>query len=209
VTGFGTPYIYICVCVCVSIYIHIYIFFFWDRAAAPGGVGLPHYRHFTITLRHTTLGKTPLDGWSDRRTDLSLTIHNRYQTQTSFHLAGFEPAILTNERQQQSYAFLRHTTTGLVCVCMFVYAYTYVHTLTHMICPHYAVPIVTLCTTFCMSHCCVLASVFSFFFQGRFPFPSCNILVWANCVIYFLKSDQHRRSWRSQASRNKSIRRTR
>ena len=26
------------------------------------GQGLPHYQGFTITLRHTTLGKTPLDG---------------------------------------------------------------------------------------------------------------------------------------------------
>ena len=30
-------------------------------ATAPSGTGLPHYRGFTITLRHTTLGRTPLD----------------------------------------------------------------------------------------------------------------------------------------------------
>jgi hypothetical protein len=30
-------------------------------ATAPSGPGLPHYRGFTITLRHTTLGRTPLD----------------------------------------------------------------------------------------------------------------------------------------------------
>ena len=28
---------------------------------APSGTGPPHYRGFTITLRHTTLGITPLD----------------------------------------------------------------------------------------------------------------------------------------------------
>jgi hypothetical protein len=28
---------------------------------APSGPGPPHYRGFTITLRHTTVGRTPLD----------------------------------------------------------------------------------------------------------------------------------------------------
>jgi hypothetical protein len=35
----------------------------------------PHYRNFTITLRHTTLDRTPLDDWSARRTDLVLLTH--------------------------------------------------------------------------------------------------------------------------------------
>ena len=30
-------------------------------ATAPSGPGSPHYRGFMITLRHTTLGRTPLD----------------------------------------------------------------------------------------------------------------------------------------------------
>jgi hypothetical protein len=30
----------------------------------------PHCRGYTITFRHTTLGKTPLDGWSARHRDL-------------------------------------------------------------------------------------------------------------------------------------------
>jgi len=34
------------------------------------GLGLLHYRGFTITLRHTTLGRTPLDEWSALRRDL-------------------------------------------------------------------------------------------------------------------------------------------
>jgi hypothetical protein len=33
-------------------------------AKDPSGPGRPHYRGFTITLRHTTLGRTPLDEWS-------------------------------------------------------------------------------------------------------------------------------------------------
>jgi hypothetical protein len=34
---------------------------------APSGSGPPHYRVFTITLRLTTLGRTPLDNWSAHR----------------------------------------------------------------------------------------------------------------------------------------------
>jgi hypothetical protein len=33
---------------------------------APSGPAPPHYRCFTITLKHTTLGRTPLDEWSAR-----------------------------------------------------------------------------------------------------------------------------------------------
>ena len=35
--------------------------FFPHGATAPRGPGPSHYRGFTITLRHTTLGRTPLD----------------------------------------------------------------------------------------------------------------------------------------------------
>ena len=35
--------------------------------AAPSGPGLSYCRGCTITLRHTTLGRTPLDEWSARR----------------------------------------------------------------------------------------------------------------------------------------------
>jgi len=50
----------------------------------PGGQGPPHYRGFTITLRHFTFGRTPLDEWSARRRDLYLTTHNT-QTTTDRH----------------------------------------------------------------------------------------------------------------------------
>jgi hypothetical protein len=66
-------------------------------ARAPSGPGPPHYRCFTITLRHITFGRTPLDEWSARRRDLYLTTHNR---QTSMPSAGFEPAIPASERPQ-------------------------------------------------------------------------------------------------------------
>ena len=35
--------------------------FFYHGATVPSGPGPPHYRRFMITLRHTTLGRTPLD----------------------------------------------------------------------------------------------------------------------------------------------------
>jgi hypothetical protein len=54
-------------------------FFFCD-ATAPGGLGPPSYRGFTITLRHTTLGRNPLDEWSARHRDLYLTAHSNQNT---------------------------------------------------------------------------------------------------------------------------------
>jgi len=42
----------------------IKIFLSWRNS--PSGPGPPHYRGFTITLGHTTLGGTPLDEWSAR-----------------------------------------------------------------------------------------------------------------------------------------------
>jgi len=45
-------------------------------ATAPSGPWPPHCRRFTVTLRHTTLGRTPLDEWSARRRELCITKHN-------------------------------------------------------------------------------------------------------------------------------------
>jgi hypothetical protein len=61
---------------------------FFRVAAAPSGPGPPHYRGFAITLRHIALGRTPLDKWSARRTDLYLTIHNTHSRETSIHPGG-------------------------------------------------------------------------------------------------------------------------
>ena len=57
----------------------------------PGGPAPPHYRGFTITLTHTTLGKTPLYEWSARRRDLYLTKHNTRNRDPCLPRAGFEP----------------------------------------------------------------------------------------------------------------------
>jgi hypothetical protein len=55
---------------------------------------------FEITLRHITLGNTPLDKWSARRTGLYLTTHNDDKIQTSMLPAEFEPAIPLSEQPQ-------------------------------------------------------------------------------------------------------------
>jgi hypothetical protein len=61
-------------------------------ARALSGPGPPHYRGFTITLRHTTLGRTPLDKCSALGTDLYLTTHNTHKRETSMLPERFEPA---------------------------------------------------------------------------------------------------------------------
>ena len=49
----------------------------WRFDPIPGS-GLP-WRGFTITLRHITFGRTPLDEWSVRRRDLYLTTNNTHK----------------------------------------------------------------------------------------------------------------------------------
>jgi hypothetical protein len=56
-------------------------------ATAPSGQGRPHYRGFTITPRHTTRGRTPLDEWSAWRKDLYQTTHKHSQ-ETNIHSPG-------------------------------------------------------------------------------------------------------------------------
>jgi hypothetical protein len=66
----------------------------------PNGPRPPHYRGFMIILRHTTLGRTPLDKWSARRRDLYLKTHNTHTRQTSMPTAGLESTIPASERPQ-------------------------------------------------------------------------------------------------------------
>jgi hypothetical protein len=69
-------------------------------ATAPRGPRPFHCLGFTITLRHTTLCRTPLDEWSARRRDLCLITHNTHYRQTSMPPAGFQPVIPASERPQ-------------------------------------------------------------------------------------------------------------
>jgi len=57
---------------------------------APSRPVPPHYRSFSITVRHITLGRTPLDGWLARRKDLFRTEHNTQKIETAMFSEGFE-----------------------------------------------------------------------------------------------------------------------
>jgi len=69
-------------------------------STAPCGPGPPQFRGFTITVTHTTLGRTPLDEWSARRRNLYLATYNAHRRRTSTRPAGFEPEISARERPQ-------------------------------------------------------------------------------------------------------------
>jgi hypothetical protein len=85
-------------------YLQILLQIFFVAQQPPIGPRLPHYRSFTITLRQSTLSRTPLDDWSAPHRQLYLTTHNTHNRQTSMPPAGFEPAIPASERPQ-TYAF--------------------------------------------------------------------------------------------------------
>jgi hypothetical protein len=75
----------------------VLIFFWLDRPSRPRP---PHCWGFEITLRHTTLCRTTMDGRSICRRDLYLKTHNTHKGQTSMPPAGIESAIATSEWPQ-------------------------------------------------------------------------------------------------------------
>jgi hypothetical protein len=85
-----------------------WIFFFCGPTSHIGS-GPPHCWGFTITLRHTTLIRTPLDEWSARRRDLYLTARNTHKRQTSMSSVGFKPTIPAS-KQPQTHALARVAT---------------------------------------------------------------------------------------------------
>ena len=61
--------------------------FFPRGVTSPSGPEPPSYRGFTITLRHTTLGRTPLDEWLARRRDFRPLNDNIQRSQeTDIHV---------------------------------------------------------------------------------------------------------------------------
>jgi len=62
---------------------------FFQVETAPSGPGPPHYREFTIILRHTTFERTHLD----ERSATPLPINTQHSQQTSMPPVGFEHAI--------------------------------------------------------------------------------------------------------------------
>jgi hypothetical protein len=60
---------------------------------SPSGPRPHHCRGFTITVKHTTLGRTLPDEWSARRRDLYLTTNNTHNRHTSMTPVRFEHTI--------------------------------------------------------------------------------------------------------------------
>jgi hypothetical protein len=67
--------------------------FFPNGATAPRKSVPPHYGDFTITFRHTTRGRNPLDEWLAGCRDIYLAAHNNHNRETSIPLVEFEPAV--------------------------------------------------------------------------------------------------------------------
>jgi len=63
---------------------------FYYGSTAPSGPEPPHYRGFTITLRHSTPGTIPPNEWSTRSRGLDMTTQKR---QTYIPPARIEPAV--------------------------------------------------------------------------------------------------------------------
>jgi hypothetical protein len=93
-------------------YIYVFNFFYNLTQQPPIGPRRPHYRGFMFTLRHTTVGRTPMDEWSARRRDLYLTAQNSHKKQTSMPPVGFKPAIPASERPQTDALDVAATGTG-------------------------------------------------------------------------------------------------
>ena len=79
-----------------TIYSHSILAF--ARLDSPAGSRPPSSRGFEVTLRHTTLSRTPLNEWSAHCRDLCVTTHNTHKRQISMPSAGFETKFLADER---------------------------------------------------------------------------------------------------------------
>ena len=91
---------------------------------APSRPGPPHFRHFTITLKHTTVGRTPLDEWSARRSHLYLTTQNNLQETYPCTRRYSNP----RSQKVNGLRSIDCAATGVgmhacprVCVCLYVY----------------------------------------------------------------------------------------
>jgi len=88
---------------------HLNLFFYIMIATSRPGP--PHCRDFTITFRHTTLGRTSLGEWPARRRDLYLTTHNTHNRTFIMLSAGFKPSIPASDGQQKD--ALDRASTGI------------------------------------------------------------------------------------------------
>jgi len=110
-TAISKPYCYTRVKYSPLVHVHDTLnclqYFFHRDATAPSGPGPTYFRGFTITLRHTTVGRTA------RCRDLCLTTHNNHKKETSMSLVGFEPSVPAGERPRTHALDRAATRTGL------------------------------------------------------------------------------------------------
>ena len=76
------------------------LFIFAVALRPNAGHGSSFLRFLDHSQRRTTVGRTPLDERSARRTDLYLTTHNTHNRQTSMPAVGLETTISADERPQ-------------------------------------------------------------------------------------------------------------
>ena len=83
-------------------YLFIFFFDWWVYILQPssGAIASSLTRFLDHAQRRATVGRTLLDEWSARRTNLYLTTHNTHDRQTSMPPVGFEPTISAGERPQ-------------------------------------------------------------------------------------------------------------
>jgi hypothetical protein len=91
--------------------IYIYIFSMALQPYISLGLLVSSRFHGHTHLRHTTVGRTPLDAGPARRRGLYLTSHNTHNRQTSMPPVVFEPTILVSERLKTH--ALDRTATGI------------------------------------------------------------------------------------------------
>ena len=111
--------------ICRFLYVRVnmykYCLFFFSRLDSHSGKRPPHFWPFSITFRHTTVGRTPLDEGSARHRDLYLTTHNTHNRQLSMSSALFKPANPASERPQTR--ALDRAATGINYVLLTSYMY--------------------------------------------------------------------------------------
>ena len=79
--------------------------------------GASSFTRFLDDIRHTTLGRTPLDEWLARRRDLYLITHNTSKRQTSLPSTKFEPAIPASEWPQTHASDGANSGIGAIADC--------------------------------------------------------------------------------------------
>jgi hypothetical protein len=99
------------------------LFFLW-RYVPTLATASSFFRFLYHTQRRTTVGRTPLDGWSVRRRDLTtLDVHN---IKTPMPPEGFEPTGLSGERPQTEVLDRVATGTGFYFI-YFPQFYCHIH----------------------------------------------------------------------------------